>query len=154
MDGAVLPQRALSQPGRRCAPTRAWKPSRRRPPSANPTRADAHSSPFSGFIEYGEPPGWKTDEPKHRWEIGFESTGEGDRVRYIAGLWYVANPSKHEDQLTSSPSSRAILAVFSTPRPDTSMTAADEALVGDVDIFARAAPRQDRFSNSAQGRIP
>ncbi|MFD3264019.1 SOS response-associated peptidase family protein [Phenylobacterium ferrooxidans] len=76
--------------------------------------------PFSSFIEYDEPPGWKKGEPKRRWEISWAPAHERDRVRFFAGLWDTAHPADHDGPLTSftfvtGPPGP----LFSTPQADT-----------------------------------
>ncbi|WP_283816683.1 SOS response-associated peptidase family protein [Phenylobacterium glaciei] len=76
--------------------------------------------PFSSFIEYDDPPGWKKGEKKRRWEIAWPQQHERYHVRFFAGLWDTAHPADHDEPLTSftfvtgEPGP-----VFSMPRPDT-----------------------------------
>lgn len=43
--------------------------------------------PLTSFIVYGEPPGWRKGQPKHRWEATWTPANAADKVRYFAAIW-------------------------------------------------------------------
>lgn len=66
--------------------------------------------PLTSFIAYSQPPGWKKGHPKMRHEVTWAQggAGQGQDIRYLAGLWDQSRPADLPEGLES-------FAVVTTP---------------------------------------